>query len=256
MDSTVVVTSKKSGILGQRTSDKTGNMRNGGSSPVKILVFVYYSKIAEILEDNTWKDFFHIMSKGSFWKGLKFDGTQLVSKQKNTTKTHLVMVSGEMNIETDFEADVEYYTECKKFIMLNTSHFAKRENEDEILSKILIAQPTKTGVESSISKQIMYIEEFATSQCEANSLSNKIKTCLVSSIFVKLSNKALTPKSLIFGETGVIFRIEGLVIDSTGYYFDDSIIDPPIKKEKKQAEVKEKKLAFKCSKNLGNCLKA
>lgn len=195
------------------------------------------------------------MSKGSFWKGLKFDGTQLVSKQKNTTKTHLVMVSGEMNIETDFEADIEYYMECKKFIMLNTSHFAKRENEDEELNKIACSQPTKTGVESSISKQIMYIEEFAASQCEKYSLSNKIKTCLVSSIFVKLSNKALTPKSLIFGNEGVIFRIEGLIINNTGYHFDNSIIDPPMKKEKKPAEVKEKKVAFKCSKNLGNCLK-
>lgn len=254
----VIVMSNRNGILCGRRDEKIGSIRMGGSSPSKHAIFLYYSRIAERLNDAKWKNFFEIMSRGNFWKGLKFDGTQLISKKKNTIKTHLVMVSGDMDIDNDFDEDLQHYNECKEFIKINSSHSALKETE-ESLALVVNTDPIKSGFENSISKQAMYINEFAMRMSRTFSLSDRIKECIVSSIFAKLSNKSLIPKtSFIFNEMGFIDRIKGLQIDVSGYEFDDSVSAPQVKKqtsEPSEGNVDQKRYTFKCSKNLTICMK-
>lgn len=258
MASTVIVMSRRSGILCHKQNDKVGNLRMGGSSPSKFMVFLYYSKIAERLGDDKWKHFFEIMSRGSFWKGLKFDGTQLISKKKAVTKTFLVLVSGDMDIDTDLENDIQYYEECKDFIKTNSSHFALKEDEKATLNA-QNCEPIKSGFENSVGKQSMYINEFAMRKAREFSLSENDRICMVSSIFSKLSNKSLMPKtSFIFGSSGFIESIEGLTINGNGYHFDDNIGPPQPKRTKNDNATEStvvKKCVFKCSKNLALCMR-
>lgn len=258
MASTVIVMSRRNGILCHKQNDKVGNLRMGGSSPSKYMIFLYYSRIAELIGDEKWKHFFEIMSRGSFWKGLKFDGTQLISKKKNVTKTFLVLVSGDMNIDTDLENDLPYYEECKDFIKANSSHFALKEDAKATLNA-QNCEPIKSGFENSVSKQAMYINEFAMRKAREFLLSENDRLCMVSSIFSKLSNKSLVPKtSFKFGSSGFIDSIEGLHIDNTGYYFDENIGPPQSKRSTNDSSsdaIVSKKIVFKCSKNLALCMR-
>lgn len=255
-DSTVVVTSKRTGVLCQKHRSKTSNARNGGSSPIKIPEFEYFSKIAKHLNETRWASFFEVMAKGSFWRGIKYVDSQILAKKKNTVKTHLVVVSGNMNIETDLEKDLQAYNDCKTFITENSSHLIQSEDEQNIEHEISHT-PQKTGFESSVSKQVMFVETFSSLNCKKFNLNETIKQCLVSSIFAKLSNKALVPKSFVFGTDGFIQSINGLVINEAGYFFDDSVVSPEIKKKTKTSDSSQKQLKkqpFKCSKNLASCL--
>jgi len=247
--------SKQNKILCQRQTDKVGNIRVGGSTPTRYEIFGYYSKIAEHIGDTNWINFFDVMSKGSFWRGIKFDGTQLITKKKNVIKTHLVMVSGEMNIKTDLENDLQYYNECKEFIKANSSHFALKESESIRMTAETI-EPIKSGFENSLSKQSMYINEFAIRKVREFQLEESYISCIVSSIFSKLSNKSITPKSFVFSEDGTISSINGFEINATGYQFDESVTYPIQKKAKKESSADlVKKFSFKCSKNLTLCVK-
>lgn len=255
MSSTVIVMSKQNKILCQRQSDKVGNIRVGGSTPTRYEIFGYYSKIAEHIGDVNWINFFDVMSKGSFWRGIKFDGSQLITKKKNVIKTHLVMVSGEMNIETDLENDLVHYNECKEFIKNNSSHFALKESESVRMTAETI-EPVKSGFENSLTKQSIYINEFAIRKVREFGLDESYVTCIVSSIFAKLSNKSITPKSFTFSEEGTISGISGFEIDSTGYRFDENIASPVQKRSKRDSEnFIEKRPSFRCSKNLSMCVK-
>lgn len=253
MSSTVIITSRKSGVLCNKQNDKVGNIRMGGSSPSKHECFLYYSKIADLLSDDNWKHFFEVMAKGSFWKGLKFDGKQLIAKKKNTVKTYLITITGTMDIEEDIEEDYFYYNECKEFIKANSSHFTQTESKT---SNDADNEVIKTGFQNSVSKQTVFIEEFSARKCYENGLNENYKECLVSSIISKISDKTLVPKSsFIFGTNGVIESINGLYVDSSGYSFDTNLKKSKSAKDNDEEDTVSKKIQFKCSKNLAKCLK-
>jgi hypothetical protein len=252
--SSVIVMSNTNPLNRQSVGGKAGNPRTGGSSPIKHLIFQYYSLIAQKLNDNRWRQFFETMSRGNFWKGLKFDGVQLIAKKKTTTKTYHVVVSGEMNIQTDFEVDLEFYEGCKEFIRANSSHFVSRESDVDVEALESEAH-VENGFGSSITKQGMYIDEFANRIVRENGLPVSIVNNLSSSIFSKMSTKALTPqKDFEFSSGGFIVSIRGLTVDSLGYSFDETVQAGVLKKAKTDND-EEKCRAFKCATGLNTCMK-
>lgn len=249
--SSVVVMGVNKNIISKRV-ERVGNVRVGGSSPSKHSIFLYYSQIAELCGEMEWKEFFEVMSKGSYWKGLKFDGTNLTCKVKSRTEFFEMSYHDSMNIETDIEYDYPRYEECKKFITNFSSHFSKKETRD--LSVVVEDVAETAGVlESSVPKQRMYISEFARRKCREFHLPDCTRESLVSSIFMMLSNKTITPKSFKVNSDGTIESINSLTIGISGYTFS-----PPTptttRSRKKTDETTEsidtKLVSFKCSRTL------
>lgn len=250
--SSVVVLGVNKNIISKRV-ERVGNVRIGGSSPPKHSIFLYYSKIAELCDEMEWKDFFEVMSKGSFWKGLKFDGTNLICKVKTQNKFFEMTCYNDMNIESDIEFDYPRYQECKKFITDNSSHFSKKEEISIPVGLTSNVIETAGVLEANVSKQRMYVGEFARRKCREFHLPDCTREALVSSIFLKLSNKSITTKMFKVNSDGTIEGIDSLTIDISGYKFTS--LSTPVTRIKKKADettevIDSKLISFKCSRNL------
>ena len=258
MQSSVIVMNSGGHIISSR-NDKNKGVKSTASSPLKFSIFLYYSKISNYYGELDWKEFFERMSKGNFLKGIKFDGTRISCKVMQQTVYFEVLCSGNMNLETDLETDTYYYNECKNFILTNSVHFSKKE---EIVNREMVALPPflmnpedlPAGTfETSISKQRIFITEFANRKCKQFGLPKSTVEYLISSIFMNLSDKSITTKNFKVNVYGIIQSIDYLTIDSSGYRFN---LPPPKKTKTREVsedlttEVAAKITPFKCSKYL------
>lgn len=202
--------------------------RNVSSSPLKHVVFLYYSKIAEYLGEEKWIKFFDVLSKGSSYKNLKFDGTSLTCKIKGAKVIKYdLRYTQTMNIATDLNFDIYGYRECQQFIEENTIFFVESDTKKDYITseqnqeQLISLYPqfeTNGALSSSLNSQIIFIGEYTCRKCREFKLSESVREALFSSIFAMLSCKDLTSKSFNIFSNGTIDSIDGVIIGDFGFY--------------------------------------
>lgn len=203
-------------------------IRRENTSPIKHQIFSYYSNIAEFLGETKWVKFFDSLSRGNFYKNLKFDGVSLICKIKSSKFIKYDLICSQtMNIQTDLNTDIHSYNGCKNFIESNTTFFIENDDVSDTLQNENEKQPVSitpqfelsSGLSVSINNQLIFIGEFTVRKCREFGLSEGVRRSLYSSIIAMLSSKDLISKSFSTYRNGQIESVEGLFIDHNGFNF-------------------------------------
>uniref|UniRef100_A0A6C0BD95 Uncharacterized protein n=1 Tax=viral metagenome TaxID=1070528 RepID=A0A6C0BD95_9ZZZZ len=230
---------------------KTLKIRNGSTTPVKHMIFHFYSQYATFLNDLYWRDLFENASHDSFRKGYKFNGTVLSIKIKNTIKSINVTPSN-INDKREFHLK---YEEVKKFLS-ETSGISCHVDDNSVFVQLPPEKFESKGWSGTTPAkyQIAMINAFV-DDVSKNYNFTDIKTKELKENITSMVYSGEITSAEIHCENFNITSIDGLYLGEGNFKIQEKPFKPSFMKKKRttvgttQPQNNEKHV-FKCSKNL------
>lgn len=197
---------------------KVSKIRNGHTSPIKYQELEILSQYADLIGDNTWKDFFASASRGNIPKPLKYETMCFYyKKKKDFCRFHLVF-KNTPGINS-IDSIKEVFESCKDFVS-SVSGVSSNTDDVDIFS---IIKPTvdvfKWTGNIPIFQQITFVSVYAAKKAVEFNLTEIQKNDLIINIIAMITSKSIESKS-VFLNNYEITSITGLSFFPGGYQFD------------------------------------
>jgi len=233
-DSLIVVSS--SGRITQlsgTSESKAVKNKSGNNSPIKHIIFSYFSNIARNNGDKYWEDLFLCCAKNSFPRDFRFDGKNLQFKLKSKAIFCNVYPIPDISLE-------EKYAMVKQFISSNSGLISKQDanllqdsvrvipgGSDPIGKNKIVKEITWSSF-TSVRVQIMFLQVFCELKAKEFNFNSEQKQALLQSILCSVFMKDITASDIEI-RNGVVVNIRQLYINENGYWIAKNIA---VKKEK------------------------
>jgi len=204
------------------------------------------------LDDRYWEDLLMSMAKGTFPKGFKFDGKNVIYKIKSKFVT--------FNLSPEVEIPIDLlFSQFKSFISTYSGLMSSKDLE-QIDSLQTCNKESCQNVESkwgsniSSKLQIILIKVYCTNKIKEYHYNNEIGESLLSEVYFAILNKEITPENIEM-KNGCISNINNIIFEAS--YFRIIKVTQPKKRITRKSSTEnsaktQKNMVhvFSCSKNI------
>jgi len=190
--------------------------KSGNNSPIKHLIFSYFSNIARNNDDKYWEDFFMSAAKNIFPRNFRFDGKNIQFKIKNKAVLCNLFPIPDVSIE-------EKYKIAKEFIFVNSGLISVKDAK--LFQKSLDSSSKQKSLENkeitwssftSSKIQIMFLTVFCELKAKEFNFTKEQKESLIQSILCSVFMKDIVANDITI-KNGSIYSIKQLFINEKGF---------------------------------------
>ena len=248
----IVVLSDKKDAQVCTIDGKASRIRNGSTTPVKFVIFSWYSQYATYLGEPYWKEIFENASHDSFRKGYKFDGSILSIKIKNSIRRHNVLPLNPQN-----QQDFHLAYESTKQFMTETSGVSCHVDDNSVFVSNPSAKLEEKGwtgttpAKYQIAMIIGFVNTMTSFYKLSEAKSRELKESIISMVYSgDITSEEIKCENFTISSIDCIQFIEG------NFRIIEKPFKMPVPRKKRITSssnneiVDKNKYVFKCSKNL------